>query len=60
MAEKRDIKVRVLVALELDGVQYRPDDVATLPAAIVAALKNDAAVDDDKNAVAYALSVGGK
>lgn len=50
-------KVRILVAGAVGGVHYQPDDVVNLPEAL--AKQHAEAVDTNKDAVAYALSLNG-
>ncbi len=52
-------KVRVLVAALIAGIAMRPDDVANLPNALAKSFAADGAVDTNKDAVAYALSING-
>lgn len=59
MADKKEVKARALVAFEFDGMAYKPDQLVSLPAAVIATLKADGAVDDDKAAVTYAASLKG-
>lgn len=57
-ADKQDdtpTEVRVLVATQIDGIDYAPNDVATLPAQDVAGYAGS--VDADPAAVAYAKSL---
>lgn len=55
MAVTKFISARCLVAFSLEQVDYKPNQVAELPAATIAALKALGWVDDDKAAVAYCL-----
>lgn len=50
-------KVRILVAGRIGGVSYQPNDVINLPDALIKAHAD--AIDANKEAVAYALSVNG-
>lgn len=50
-------KARVLVAGFIGGVPYKPNDVVTLPDVLIK--QHAEAVDADKEAVAYALSING-
>jgi hypothetical protein len=54
MAKK---KVRVLVGGSIGGVNYQPNDVVSLPEAL--AKQHAEAVDPNKEAIAYALSING-
>lgn len=50
-------KARVLVAGFIGGIHYKPNDVVSIPDAL--AKQHAEAVDTDKEAVAYALSING-
>lgn len=48
-------KVRILVAVTLDGVTYRPDQVVDMPAGAAKALAAEGQVDPHRDAVAYCI-----
>lgn len=50
-------KARILVAGNIGGTHYQPNDVVNLPEAL--AKQHAEAVDTNKEAVAYALSING-
>lgn len=50
-------KVRIIVAVNIGSVLYKPNDVVNLPD--VLAKQHAEAVDPNKEAVAYALSING-
>lgn len=53
-------RVRVLAAAQIDGVQYRPNQVVDLPDAAAAQAVKDGIVDADKTAVEQGLKESGK
>lgn len=48
-------KVRVLCMINVDGVEYKPDQVVDLPAGIAKSLAAEGQVDPHKEAVAYCV-----
>jgi hypothetical protein len=52
------IAVRILAAVILDAITYKPDQVVELEAGIANDLADKGAVDKHKDAVAYALAQG--
>lgn len=57
MTKSKTIPARVLVAFWFEKNQYKPNQVAEFPATVIATLKALVWVDDDKDAVAYALKL---
>lgn len=55
MAAPKSISARVLVAFTFEETEYKPNQVVELPAPVVAMLKTQGWVDDDKAAIAYCL-----
>lgn len=58
MANAKNIRVRILCAIPVDGKSYKPNQVVDFPAELAKALKGDGAVDDSKEAVAYCIDSG--
>jgi hypothetical protein len=52
------IAVRILAAVILDGLTYKPDQVVELETGIANDLADQGAVDKHKDAVAYAIAQG--
>jgi ABC-type nitrate/sulfonate/bicarbonate transport system substrate-binding protein len=48
-------KVRILAALQLDGVSYQPNQVVDMPPAAAKAFTADGQVDANKDAVNYCI-----
>ncbi len=51
------MKVRILTATRIDGIDYKADDIADLSAEEIAAAKDQGVADDNEAAVAYAESL---
>ena len=51
------MKVRILTATRIDGVDYKANDVAELSSEEIAAAKDQGVADDHEAAVAYAESL---
>lgn len=48
-------KVRILANTVIDGIQYLPNQVVDIPAALVKSFKQSGVVDDTREAVAYCI-----
>lgn len=48
-------QARILVAVQLDGQIYQPNQVVDLPPAVAKALRAEGNVDTSKEAIAYCL-----
>jgi hypothetical protein len=56
---KDKVTVRILVANDIDGKRYQPNDLVKVDAPLAKTLVKDGKADDSKESVEYVLSEGG-